>query len=875
MIEASRILRDITSPTFKERNHSDKLRIFNDFAERFGWRPSDYLGPEYGLARRSNGHLIVEHGLEHAAVITFMVEPEKLFELPVAEVKVLLGVSYNNLVDWHLAVDPESVCIYFNRTDPIKSQHKTIAPPDFAALSAESFQDEIENPPFGNLPTLDTVLVQTIDYWKRFLHEEIRCTKKNEAISALFNAIIFVRIVEDHYQLTCGNSLPTLLERWRMTPPKNRNLGTVLIESLRSYKAGRGASSLLTLDKLTPFESLDSSTIENLIHDFYKVKKTPYTYDFALMSRHALSRIYEKYVALLKQEKTEEGSQKTLFPIDLPEADRNKAAGAIYTPQFIPRFFCRFIEDQIPSREFRELNISDPACGSGIFLRTFLERKIGRDDLTTADIQNSFKEILGLDVDENACQASRLSLASLHLMRTNTLPSVKALKVFHEEAIQYYQSHKSVHEAFGAVVGNPPFVRLELQEPALQRRIRGFLSGKVRGRLDLYLAILRLSMNMVRPAGFIAFVLPHSFLIGKAPNAIRRELRKKFWLRCVVDLSAIRVFEDFSAYVVLLIAQKKSSDTEMAPACRVVLCQDFVGRALQDCLDNKTIRTPYYSVFDVDQEYFGEDPWVLLAPEEVKLERKLQGMPKLDEFLTVREGLITGDDKVFILSADKIPSQESELYAPFLPDRQIQRYSVPDSPEKYVYYPYHQGKRIPENELRKAKSTWSYLKKNRANLRKSVSRTWPYILRPRAQELLRPKIISPHLVLSPRFALDIEGKYTVSHAPFLIPYAKDFDLELLKFFTAVLNSSIVHWYLGIHGYRFSRGYVMLDPVYLRKIPVPDPSRISPSYFNQILKLVDRRMETGNITLEDEIDELVLDAYGLNMAERKLLGIEVI
>jgi len=262
-----------------------------------------------------------------------------------------------------------------------------------------------------------------------------------------------------------------------------------------------------------------------------------------------------------------------------------------------------------------------------------------------------------------------------------------------------------------------------------------------------------------------------------------------------------------------------------------------------------------------------------LGPEEVSLERRLQAFPRVEDFLTVREGLITGDDKVFILPTDKVPSHEHELYAPFLPDREIDRYTVPSKPKKYVYYPYRLGKRMPERDIRKATKTWAYLKKYRPKLGKSASKTWPYLVRGRERELLQPKIISPHLVLSPRFALDIKGIYTVSHAPFLIPSEKDSDLEILKFFTAVLNSSVVHWYLGSHAYRFSRGYVMLDPAYIRKIPVPDPSKTPPSNFNKIVRLIDKRIKSGDISLDALIDKLVLDAYNLSSADRRLVSME--
>ena len=211
------------------------------------------------------------------------------------------------------------------------------------------------------------------------------------------------------------------------------------------------------------------------------------------------------------------------------------------------------------------------------------------------------------------------------------------------------------------------------------------------------------------------------------------------------------------------------------------------------------------------------------------------------------------------------------MYTDFLPDRDIEKYFVPASTKKFLFYPYFNGKRITEEELIKAKKTWNYLNNQKKNLPVNAANSWPYILRAREKELLQPKIISPHLVLSPRFSLDVKGKYAISRAPFLVPRERDDDLELLKFFTGVLNSSVVHWYLGTHAYRFSRGYVMLDPVYLRSVPVPDPSKVSPLLFKKIVNLVDTRIKTRKMNLDIEIDKLVLEAYGLTTAERKMVG----
>ena len=54
----------------------------------------------------------------------------------------------------------------------------------------------------------------------------------------------------------------------------------------------------------------------------------------------------------------------------------------------------------------------------------------------THQIAHSFEQILGLDIDENACQATRLSLALLHLVLAGRLPEHE-LNITAANAITY------------------------------------------------------------------------------------------------------------------------------------------------------------------------------------------------------------------------------------------------------------------------------------------------------------------------------------------------------------------------------------------------------------------------------------------------------
>jgi hypothetical protein len=87
------------------------------------------------------------------------------------------------------------------------------------------------------------------------------------------------------------------------------------------------------------------------------------------MSKHALSRIYEKYVALFQPEDSISDGGQLSFVKSTPSQIPQYKSGLIYTPEFIAGFFARFIQDNLTPKSFRELRSIDPACGSGPYVR--------------------------------------------------------------------------------------------------------------------------------------------------------------------------------------------------------------------------------------------------------------------------------------------------------------------------------------------------------------------------------------------------------------------------------------------------------------------------------------------------------------------------
>ena len=279
----------------------DRAIRLNEFSRELGWRPSDRLD-EPSLQEVVSAQLLVEHGLEHSAVLTFLRSPLQYPNLPSDKRHLLLGTSYNNLVDWHVAIEPSAITFLYvrARTDAIV-ERRSITRDRYDDLRSEIFEQVVERRPQPNFPALDDALIKTISFWKRGLAAEVR-DASNTDLSRLFNTVIFVRALEDHHRRLHHGSGRTLLEEFSRTDTP-RTIRDVLRRALARF-VDDVPSFLFDEQELQVFDALDPDTVSALLLQFYDNKFAPYPYDFAVISKHALSRIYEHYVSLLRHDES-------------------------------------------------------------------------------------------------------------------------------------------------------------------------------------------------------------------------------------------------------------------------------------------------------------------------------------------------------------------------------------------------------------------------------------------------------------------------------------------------------------------------------------------------------------------------------------------
>jgi type I restriction-modification system DNA methylase subunit len=872
MSESIKIITQLTSGNLSP---SHMIRLVKDFSQELGWEPGEAIDPVPDLSSVISGHLIVEHGLEISAVITFLISPNSYDNLTPQQKNKSLELSYNNLVDWHLYVEENKVTYVYNRSQPTRDFSYQLSKDDTENLKSTMFDQITGRAPNPNFPTLDTELVNNISYWKRNLAAELEGSPDLADYASLFNSIIFTRAAEDHRKRTTGDETKILLEKLKQIGNGKLTIGNVIRTALRDLIKGTIPKYVFDNSKLKSFDDLSENLIFDILLSFYKSRSVPYSYDFAIMSKHALTRIYEKYVALLY---FEENNQLAFFPI-LPSETYSKRFGSVYTPEFISRFFARYAQNNISQRDFRTMSVVDPACGSGIFLRTILEFQSspGFDPLSSDEIRYQFTNVVGVDIDENAIQTSRLSIALLHLvLMSGELP--KTLKLSTKDAISYF-SAPTTNNHFDLLISNPPYIATDNQPEEIRKASKQYLGELGEGKIDAYLPFLKIAIETLKPGGFGMFVLPHSFLKSKSGRKIRGYITKNSWIRCVVDLSEIPVFKDQGSYVILLIFQKKPTHSEEnnQPKANVVVCKDFVGHALSDYLKGLRVNKEFYEIFDLQQSAFKDKEWRLASPSERKIIRKLNHFESLGKYLNVFQGVVTGNDSVFIVDKQSIPKTEHVIWRPLLPDRDMLKYKVPKTTNKIVFYPKIDNHTFSSDEIAdEYPITWKYLESQREKLTKRGKRndSWwvPHRLR-NSRELFRPKLVTPHLVLLPKFSLDKARGYVISRAPLLTTKDTSEEVELLKFFMGILNSDIGAWLISSHSDKYSKGYARLEVGTLKRIPVPNPAKISGNNLGKMIDLVNKQLQAKfDLNIDNEIELLTEEIYDLSHADLSEIGL---
>lgn len=464
---------------------------------------------------------------------------------------------------------------------------------------------------------------------------------------------------------------------------------------------------------------------------------------------------------------------------------------------------------------------------------------------------------------------------------------------------------------FDAVIGNPPYLRIQGLQEFYSNQIDYFINNYQSAvkRFDLYLLFIEKGSLLLSNNGYLGYICPHKFLNSDFGSGLRQFFIDERNLKSFVCFGNNLIFKKASTYTGILILQKRNNKT-----FKYYEFSDMDNLQLQTTLSS--LENSQFAVYDLKN--FDSKPWMLTSAKVKLVLDKLQKQPYTlgETFKSIFQGIVTGIDEIYFLEriSDndtseilKVFSQreqkhikiEKSVVKPILKGEDVSRYSEPNF-NYYCIYPYklvnNKTVILEEDELsNNFPLAYQYLKqykKELTELRKRFrtnSKYWYSCHRGRKIDLFESaRIISPEISAKCNMTVSPNDIYHNTQVySFLPPKSSHNELYWL----GLLNSKVMWWFLSHTGTVLRGGYFRFKTKYLNPFPIrtinfDDPEDVSRhdlivTFVEQMLQLhkdkkssrmpqdkevIQRQIDATN----KQIDKLVYELYGLIEDEIKII-----
>ncbi len=547
----------------------------------------------------------------------------------------------------------------------------------------------------------------------------------------------------------------------------------------------------------------------------------------------------------------------------------------------------------------KAMRIIDPACGSGAFLITALRylteefRAAGRRAVTAGMIGTAeaaddaitdwilAHNLYGVDINTSSVEITRLSLW-LHTARAgrplssldhnircgNSLVDTRFYNVrsLYEgdeleriNAFDWWESFPEVAAAggFDAVIGNPPYVKLQNFKQVNADTARWLLHGSTgeapyqsttTGNFDLYLPFIEKGLALLNSGGRMGYIAPNLWPTLEYGEALRGLVHAGRHLERWLDFRSFQVFEEATIYTAIQIFSK-------APAVAIRLGFAPDGDVGRINWNDPDLLLPY------DEISGPRAPW-LMAPRPVRtmmtrLGREARRLDHTDVTRAVFQGVITSADHIFHLRRmsrnryEHTPKSngkkqrpivveiEDTIMKPLISGAEAKRFMEPDT-GIYALFPYDLTAGIArlwtDGEMQdRFPLAWAYLCSYEDSLKTREKSAKPdpktgkrgpfddndWYRYGRSQNLGKQeiaKVIVPRLVVRLKAVADDKGKFYCDNVDVggVIPRDPD-DVWLL---TGILNSPATNTMFSWLSKPFRGDYLSANKQFIAPLPVP-------------------------------------------------------
>ena len=666
---------------------------------------------------------------------------------------------------------------------------------------------------------------------------------------------------------------------------------TQVIESDRHEVSGRDRIALLDAEPgADVLRELPENGINSLMEELREgTSLQPFRLFPSLAVRHAGSEIFqEAHFELLRAPSLD------LFNYAGPaEAKSVTRGGAHFTPAALARCIVEQTLLQVEGLASREcLTILDPACGSGSFLHEAL-RALRRLTFTGQIV------LVGRDISPAA--AAMANFVVRHAAADWSPERKIKIDILAADSLAEPLPHADV------VLMNPPFISWPTLDDLQRDQMRQVLGSRLRGRGDLSMAFVSRAIDLLATGGAFGVLLPSSLLTLQAAEDWRADLLDRAELRLLASLGDYGLFAHALVQVAAAVMCKPTVPSACGGTTTALVTTnsaEATGNALR--MLRRTDRRTFgigeddaWRLFELPTTIFQSRPtWRLTTPRaEAALSRLIDaGAVRIFDLFDVRQGVLTGDNRAFILDKNSfatLPRNEKQYFKPA-----VMNHSIQDGQLRslyWVFYPYDiEGPRFTtEDELLAAVPNYAerFLIPRRKELvaRKSLTQVnrqdWWGLSRSRATWAFdsTPRMISKYFGGPGGFAVDLTSNFLVvqGYVWFLKSTQSTDDGEeddlaipihdLLCAYMGIFNSRRFGGVLELFSPHVAGGQFNLSPRYVHNIPIPNLADIARD--ERMGRLISRLVKLGreprltDVGWTELTDRITTELYGGDLFDR--------
>ena len=431
---------------------------------------------------------------------------------------------------------------------------------------------------------------------------------------------------------------------------------------------------------------------------------------------------------------------------------------------------------------------------------------------------------------------------------------------------------------FDIVIGNPPYVRQELIR-SIKPILKRLFSEVYAGTADLYVYFYKRGTELLRAGGNLIYISSNSFLRAGFSRKLRKFFTDKVYFHRLLDFGSVPVFKA-GVDTCIFLCENKVPDGKT-----------FFAATFRDKVDIPRLPEAFRErAFLMNVCDLSPNGWTLTSSEMFRLLKRLEnvGTP-LEGYIDggFYRGLTIGCNDAFIIDESVRQhlifehAKSGELIKPSLRGRTLRKWKVESTNEYMIViassvnreWPWSDARSDTEAERTFAETypaIYNHLNNYRDRLIVRDDRgKFYWELRSCAYYagFAKPKIIYPQTAKSLYACYDTDKTFGVNSIYF-IPTD---DLSLL----AILNSQLFDWYAR-HKFQslndpWAGGRLQFLAQYMKHVPIAHRSAVQKAELSRLVERILADPENNDVReIEQEIDELVYQLYGLTDAEIELI-----